>query len=176
MTINEAILKVISTQYKKDAKEAHQVVEAAGYTIEKRDGCYYVRNEKTYRYCYMINSGYYRQGARWVLYWGSMGRGSKTYYGNPEHIKFDFIHMLNKRYNYAGHGDRNACTSAAKEKWTNICRLKCMVSSKQTETELILKEMEKLQKRLIETTECKVKYETDLNNQRKEYGLKEVKR
>jgi hypothetical protein len=45
--LNEAILKVITTKYKKDAEDAHSIVKAAGYEVYKSDGCYVVRNDKT---------------------------------------------------------------------------------------------------------------------------------
>jgi hypothetical protein len=45
--LNEAIFKVITTKYKKDAEDAHRIVKAAGYEVYKSDGWYVVRNDKT---------------------------------------------------------------------------------------------------------------------------------
>lgn len=49
MTLNEAIYKVISTQFKKDMGGALAIVEQAGYKVTKWDGRFYVKNEKTGR-------------------------------------------------------------------------------------------------------------------------------
>lgn len=178
MTLNQAIAKVISNQYKKNAKEAHQIVEDAGYKIEKYDGHYRVINEKLHRYCYMVYSGHYMKGDRWVLYWGSMGYGGKVHYGDPANIVFDYERMLNTPYNHAGHTDPyndKWNKSAAMEKYVHLKHLKDDVQRQETEMTSIIKQMEGLQKRLIDATESKVKCVADLNICRKEYGLREEK-
>ena len=178
MTLNQAITKVISNQYKKNAKEAHQIVEDAGYKIEKYDGHYRVINEKLHRYCYMVYSGHYSKGDRWVLYWGSMGYGGKEHYGDPANIVFDYERMLNTPYNHAGHTDPyndKWNKSAAMEKYVHLKHLKDDVQRQEIEMASIIKQMEGLQKRLINVTESKVKCITDLSICRKEYGLKEEK-
>lgn len=173
--LNKAIATVISNKYKKDCKDAHEIVEAAGYTIEKYEGCYYVRNNHTHRYCYMVDSGSYYKGHRWVLYWGSMCHGSKVYYGDPINLPFDYVHMLDTPYNRAAYTisyDEVWNKSVAKERYICLKHLKQNVERLEEETQSILKSIAQMQKRLINTTEAKVKCVAELNACRKEYGLK----
>ena len=51
--INEAIKKVLVTQFKKDAKTEHEKVAALGYKIEKKDGFFAIYNERTKRELYI---------------------------------------------------------------------------------------------------------------------------
>ena len=46
MTLNEAIYKVIKTQFKKDMGGALAIVEQAGYKVTKWDGRFYVKNPR----------------------------------------------------------------------------------------------------------------------------------
>ena len=185
MNLKEAMIAVMTNQYKKDAKEAHQIVEAAGYTITKDNGHYYIRNEKTHRYCWMIDSGMYRRGHRWVFEWGSMSYGSKAFYiggdyraQTVEQIPFDFVTMLNKPYNHAAYTSAYTDVwnkSVAKERYNNISIQKRVIQNKKEEIDSCLKSMAALQHKLISLTEDKCKYEVELNKYRQEYGLKEAR-
>ena len=44
--LNFAIFKVLTTQFKKDAKPYHELVESFGYTIDKCDGTFRVKSKK----------------------------------------------------------------------------------------------------------------------------------
>lgn len=182
MNLQQAIIKVMTTQYKKDAKEAHQIVEAAGYTITKNNGHYYIRNEKTHRHCCIIYCGVCRQGFRYVVEWGSMGYGSKAFYvgydnkiSSIEWIPFDFVAMLNKPYNKEPYYDNVWNKSVAKERYNTIRSTRNTLQYKNEEIDKCLKEMNWLQKHLIELTEDKCKWETRLNEYLEEYGLKEIR-
>lgn len=173
--LNNAIIQVISHQYKKDVKQFHQIVEAAGYKIEKYDGCYRVSNPKTYRYCYMIDTGFYSGRERWVLYWGSHGYGSKVIYGDPINAKVDLTNMLNTPYNkWSGmtRWEQEGNHSKAMEKYVQLKNYKQSYETQIDETNKILHQISELQNRLIKETEYKVKCITKLNNYREEIGLK----
>ena len=67
--INKAIREVITTQFKKDAKESHDFLESLGYKIYKNNGSFWVKNPATdktvgisneTRLCYGRNSLYTR--------------------------------------------------------------------------------------------------------------------
>lgn len=47
--VNEAIVKVVTHQYKKDCPEAHELLKEWGYTVRKYDGSFEVMHPKTYK-------------------------------------------------------------------------------------------------------------------------------
>lgn len=55
--INKAIREVITTQFKKDAKESHELLENLGYKIYKYDGSFWVKNPKNDKTIGMGNYG-----------------------------------------------------------------------------------------------------------------------
>lgn len=97
MTLNEAIYTVLTTQYKKDAKEAHKIVENAGYTINKCSGHFEVTNPKNNRYV-RINRDYYsyRYHCGMANVWCGT-RCSEMRYERLERI--DYVNLLNTSYN-----------------------------------------------------------------------------
>lgn len=174
MTLNEAILKVISTQYKKDAKEAHQIVEDAGYTISKNYGCYYVRNPKTHRYvCLEHKDGRYYKDY-YDLNWGSMAHGNKRFNDPKDAAVFDFVNMLNKPYNRDGNPTPYTDTwnkSKAIESYSELKSLKRNIIQEENDIKSILSQIDTLQKKLIRATETKVKCAAKLDDFRKQCGL-----
>ena len=174
MTLNQAIIQVISNQFKKDAKEAHTQVEAAFYKIEKYNGHYRVTNPATHRYCYIVYSGHYMKGDRWVLYWGSTGQGRKEHYGDPADIKVDLVNMLNTPYNkymYECEWEHDGNRSEAMQKYVHLKSLKRDYQTYDVGMTQVLKDIDDLQKKLIKYTEQRVNCMTKLNNYRNEIGL-----
>ena len=175
--LNNAILQVITHQYKKDAKEYHQIVEDAGYTIDKNYGHYYVRNPKTHRYvCMEYKKGY--RNDYYELNWGSMVYGYKRFDNMPASIPFDFVAMLNKPYNRNGHYNEYSDKwnkSKAVERYVELKRLKRNLKNDEEDVETVLRQLTTLQQRLICATETKVKAAAELNSYRRECGLKERK-
>lgn len=174
MNLNDAIIQVITTKYKKDALGAHKIVEDAGYKIDKRDGRYYVSNEVTHRYCNAWLTGYDYGRQRWYFDWGSMVYARKIHYGNPSGIKVDFVNLLNTPYNREGHVsayDDKWNNSVAKEKYSRLKQLRYNVDYYSKETQKIIDEFSRLQERLIEATEDKARSVAKLDAYRKECGL-----
>ena len=101
MTINEAILKVLTAQFKKDEPEAFEMVSNHGYIISKWHGQWDIKNEATDRYLFggeeeRWNS---RRG-RYVLCLHLRCGGSTVYdkiVWNAD--KFDYVGYLNKPLN-----------------------------------------------------------------------------
>ena len=65
---NDALIKVMSTQFKKNAKAEHELVESYGYIIYKYDGSFRIRNDKTCKIISLRYTGSYRYS--WVLDYG----------------------------------------------------------------------------------------------------------
>lgn len=170
MTLNEAIIQVITNKYKKDAKEAHKIVEDAGYKINKVDGYYHVSSSSTYRYCYAFYSGHYDKGQRWCIYWGSNVRGSKIHWGDPANIKIDFTNLLNTRYNNVAH-EQSPSHSPAVEKYQSIRWKKYTIKQDEKYIQDTLNSIANLNAKLISATELKAQHEMELANLRKENGL-----
>ena len=94
--INEAIYTVLTTQYKKDAKEAHSAVEAEGYQISKFNGSWWIHNTGTGRkiYLHYVRGGYYS-----YIEGNGNGRHRKNQISYREFPKFDFVGFLDKPLN-----------------------------------------------------------------------------
>lgn len=99
--VNEAILKVMLTQYKKDAKEYHEIVEKAGYTITKYNGLYHVKNKETGKELwakkdYVWWSKY--SSRQWTIIIELNGLRVKKY-KSGQSIPLDFVSYLDKPMN-----------------------------------------------------------------------------
>ena len=70
-TLNRAMLVVLTTQYKKDALEAHKAVEEAGYVISKWNGCWHIKNLSTKK-----------------VIWADSGKYNCTIYSNRTTYRF----------------------------------------------------------------------------------------
>lgn len=163
--LNEAIIKVLNTQFKKDAKEAHELVASYGYKIYKYDGCFRIENPLTKRYVF-IDEGY--NGA-FRIHINTKERRMRRY---EDLYKFDFVNFLEKPLNvewaklywgkeYAPSRERISALSSAK--WT--------VSYREKEIKQMMKKLEDLQNELIRQVEWKEQAKRDLADLRKTYGL-----
>lgn len=103
MTLNEAILKVITTQFKKDAPEAFKFVANSGYKVYKGGGHFYVEHPITGKYVYAEHTGFgwdYNAGRYiygYYIYRGYLYRNVKWIDGTE--CKFNFVAYLMKPYN-----------------------------------------------------------------------------
>lgn len=93
MTLNEAIYMVLTTQYKKDAREAHKIVESAGYIINKNNGYFEVYNPKLNKRVHITRNFYsYRHHCGMLNVWCGIKACEMTY---EKLEKVDFVGMLN---------------------------------------------------------------------------------
>lgn len=165
--VNQAIYVVLTTQYKKDAKKAHSIVEAAGYQITKFNGDWHIRNDKTGRTVYIhypkYNSRSYRE------YIDGNGNGKKAKISR----KFNFVGYLEKplntawremkSYSFQENRYSQQATFLKSKRWNVKYHTDAIAE--------IQKKMEDLQKQLIYHAGEKVKSEQALLDVRKSLGL-----
>ena len=165
--LNEAIWKVITTQYKKDAKEAHEMVAAFGFRIWKEDGHYRVSGVD-HRVVYVSWEGYKKMDislaaihSRWV----------EIYYG--EKCKVDFVGFLSKHNNRAYQEAQwvSSQESHALLRYDRLDDTKRMIKWYVEDIEKAKKEIEALVNKVARLSESKNSYEKKLAEQRVEYGL-----
>lgn len=170
--LNREIKKVLTTQFKKDAKEAHKAVEEAGYTIYKEDGSFGVQNKAT---------------GRWVRF--SFGEYSTkiTYTGNWYGVRcnrnverdFDFVGQLEKPINKEWREAKNLVYCPTQVKYEELMSKRWNVKYHADEIRLIQekrikelqRQMEELQRSLIYHVENRAKDQQALDQYRKELGL-----
>ena len=166
MELNEAIYKVISTQFKKDMGEALKIVEGAGYKVSKWDSRFYVKNEKTGRELCLRNTynGYAVHGNGYV----------KCKFNWDKTCPMDLVAYLEKPFNdewYKVQAMRSDWRSPTYYKCHRLKDAKWYIEYKKNDIKNINNEITKLQQRLEEAIRSQVKYEQNLVNIRKELGL-----
>ena len=165
--LNKIIVKVMSTQFKKDAKEAHTAVEAAGYQIEKYNGSFMIINPETGRTVYIQ---YPKCGYGRAKIFGDY-RWKKSMEWKDE--KFDFVGFLNKPINEAWHKAQwSTVFNPVMEKYSKLKSARWNVQYHESEIEKIEKEMKKLQERLMYHAVQKDKDLQNLANVKRELGIK----
>lgn len=143
--LRDAIITVLTSQYKYDAPEAFKTVKRAGYEVYKTDHKWVVRNPETYKTVYLS----YR-GDKLMLF---TGRGDID--------KVDIIAYLNKPYNR----DKEAYPyEPSRTKVRDIWWAKRYV---QTSAE----EVERLEKQLAKARKAFVENNVELTKRRMRYGL-----
>ena len=175
--LNKAIWTVLTTQFKKDAKEAFKMVEENGYDVYKNGwGTWSIANPTTKRSLYI---GYGKYGSRATLYCGNHTTLTKTWrtISSKEERevaeKFDFVNCLNTPVNVTYY-EMRMDESRESKALLNYYKLKSAKSSINYESEdidRIQKKIAELQADLIRATEKKVKADMKLNEVRKELGL-----
>ena len=168
--INEAIYTVLTTQYKKDAKEAHSAVEAEGYEVYKFNGSWWIHNSETGRKLYLQSS---RNGYSRYIEGNGNGRHRKNQLSYREFPKFDFVGFLDKPLNTEWaemHSYRHG-ENRFKQSKEALDSARWMVTYHNGHIDDIQKELADLQKQLIYHTEQKVKAEQKLVETRKNLGL-----
>jgi hypothetical protein len=166
MELNEAIYKVIKTQFKKDMGDALKVVEEAGYTVKKWDSRFYVKNPNTGRELCL------REG------WGKYkvcGNGSeKCAFRFEDVCRMDFVGYLEKPFNYAWYKVQDMqreWRSATWYKWDRLRSAKFNIMYEKDEIAKVKQDIANLQARLEQAIRSQVKYEQNLIAVRKELGL-----
>lgn len=181
--VNRAIIKVCTTQFKKDAKAEHELLEGYGYQIYKLNGRFSIQSPNrtvsieyvgNYRHNYKVVFGYYHVHYKYF----------KTY---EDLFKFDFVNCLNtpinteyynlKQYEegWGGINDKHAKYEQIRNKLHN---LKWNITWYNREVEDVQKKIESLQKQILSAQkdmlrykENAVKADVELVAYRKELGL-----
>ena len=172
--LNEAIWTVLTTQFKKEAKEAFKTVKENGYEVYKNGcGTWTVHNPHTRRSIHIEYGRYYR---RTTLFHGYYTTQSRTWKDATEErvvaTKFDFVNCLktyqnDEYYRTVNKDDR----STAKKKYERLTGAKWSVKYENDRIAKIQADIAKLQAELIKATENKVKDEMTLKQVRQELGL-----
>lgn len=166
MTLNEAIYKVIGTQFKKDMGEALEIVEKAGYKVSKWDSRFYVKNTNTGREVCL------REGYKGYKVCGN---------GDVKHLipwdgvcRMDLVGYLEKPFNrewYKVQAMRSDWRSATWYKWDRLRSARYDIRYADKELANIKRDIANLQARLERTLVEKVKREQRLAEMCKELRL-----
>lgn len=167
--LNKAIRTVLTTQYKKQAKEAFQMVEDAGYEIYKIGGDWRVKNNKTGRVVYL------EDGIRRTNIWHGNRWENKTQCKDTTKMRlFDFVGALEKPLNkdyYTSIAFTYENQSKALERYDELKSARRGVEWYDGDIDAIKKQMQKLQDELVRKAQYKLEAEQKLKNVRKELGL-----
>lgn len=173
--LNKAIWTVLTTQFKKEAKEAFKTVQDNGYEVYKNGcGTWTVGNPHTKKF---IHIEYGKYNYRTCLFYGNYTTQSKTWKtAEQERIvaeKFDFVNCLRTPQNSAYYEARSKCyeESRAKQQYNELKSAKWSLDYENKRIAKIQADIAKLQAELISATESKVKDEMRVQNKRKELGL-----
>lgn len=174
--LNKAIWTVLSTKFKKEAKEAFKMVEAAGYEVYKNGcGTWTVRNNHTGKSIMLEYLSSYRTPGR--LYFGDYGRHSRSIRSDEWTVvatKFDFVNCLktprNRAYEEACDA-QNFRSSKAVAKYGEIKNKKWNIDYDERCIADIQKKIQDLQRDMMRYTEYKVNSQRALAQLRREYGL-----
>ena len=173
MTINEAIAKVMQTQFKKDMGEALEIVEAAGFVVRKIDGGYEVFNPETKRELFI---GGRKRGYRVYVYTGTYnGRRVDVDYRNPLLTKIDYEGFLRKPYNHDWYkvvSKAQEWRSETRQKYERLQDAKNFVKWEKVDIERTKKKIEELQKELFDDMRRELEAEKRLESIRKELNLR----
>lgn len=174
MTINEAIAKVMTTQFKKDMGEALEIVKTAGFQVEKWDGEWMVRNPETNR-TVVIKSNNYRA---WIEY-GSVRTLRKEVNIRKgldlDEVRFDFEGCLRKPLNrdwYYLENERRNNRSATMVKYDNLDWKKKALKWRREDVEKTKQKIEALQRELFVEMRNVINAEQELEKLRKDLKLK----
>lgn len=176
MTLNEAVYRVITTQFKKNMDGADKVVEEAGYRVIKTDGRFAVRTVRNNGRCRDIEFGETSRGYKLIAWNGDMQRVYR-YATLDELKKFNFEAFLNApinvayaearvldEYRFGGYTD-------TQRKMGRLRDVKAYIRYKVDDIEKYKKQIADLQEKIEDAIRRQVQYEGDLRNLRKEYGL-----
>lgn len=165
--INEAIFKVLTTKYKKDAKDAFKLVDEAGYRSFKEGGRFEVYNPETDRHIYVTEA--YRR-SYYTVHTGMYMRQTTNFRREADMKAMDFVNCLEKPVNTEFYREvpRGRAAGVYESK---IKMPRRMVKSYEDDIESCQKQIEKLQQRIIYATERKAKYEMEIREAKKELGI-----
>ena len=171
MTTNEAIYKVITTKYKKDAQEAHAILKALGLEVYKSEGSFLVKHPKTYkRVEYSFQTG--------TIFLFTCGNGTSRIKDRGD-CKIDFMKYLETPWNKA-HGEildsqswyyTRYQRSKAIQKFNQIKETRVKIKEAGARIEKIKSQIEHLQNLLVDENLSKARYENDLATLIESFGL-----
>lgn len=166
--LNEAIYTVITTQYKKDAKDAHDLVSSYGFDIWKYDGHYNVGCKETHKSVFVSS-----QGRRYTTFYLDGRPSPYKRLEEGQECKINFVYFLTKPKNVeymtlCWNEDRE---SEAVSKYDNIRHAKHMAESYAEDVRKAKAKIDSILKDIEHYTEMKLRYEKDLADLRVKYGL-----
>lgn len=168
MTINEAILKVITSQFKKDEPEAFKTVEKAGYRVYKVDGHFVVKNGETGRY--VTTNGHTPRYFGGGVYGYFVDRGwhyKQVAIAMGTRLKFDFVGCLEKPYPEY----RRPVARPTIEKYRKLQDAKRSVNYADERIEELQKKIQRLTDELVSAAEYRNQREHNLAIVKREIGL-----
>ena len=184
--LEDAINKVLFTQFKKDAKEAHKLVESYGFKIDKYDGFFGVKNPETYKTLRLTEYN----GRRNICVIEIGTHKGLTYEEFFNHkLNIDCIKFLNTPYNYDWQyvKNRDACEDgssreayhptwdkkeALREARWNVAYHKRNIERYTKEIDELMEKIKEAQKDMVRNVKDVAYYEAKLENLREELGLK----
>lgn len=165
--LNKAILEVCLTQYKKDAKEAHKLVESAGFSIRKEDGQFVVSNSSNYKEVRVT-----RKYRKIVVYSNSWRSTAFPVENNTYDVKFNFYDYLTKPRNETYY--INYTYAPSQDKYRILKSAKWDVDYYDKRVTSIQKQIETLQKDLVYAVEHRTEAKARYESRRKDLGLKKI--
>lgn len=184
--LEDAINKVLFTQFKKDAKEAHALVESYGFKIDKYYGFFGVKNPETYKTLRLEECNGWR--GMWIRETGTR-KGVTDEELRAKKLNIDVIKFLNTPYNLDWEyvENRDACEDGSSanayhptwDKMEELRRLRRNVNDSKDSVKRYKEEIEQhmekikwLQGQIERDTRFEYGFENRLNELREEYGLK----
>lgn len=170
--LNQAIWYVITTDKpKKEMKDTVRLLKKAGYEVYKCDTHQWgVRNHKANR---CVSAEYRRWKSEWVV-WNSHRREIAVKLGHDP--KIDFVGLLEKPLNleWERRPERvyDGLRSRALKRYEKLQQKKRYVRYDEDDIKRTQQKIEELQKQLIREVEGKVRSQAELDNYRKEIGLR----
>ena len=166
--VNKAIAQVLTTQFKKEAKEAFLIVKEAGYEVDKWDKKWHVRNRKVDRVVYIDRErwNYDKHYPEYVI-WHSGGSSTLA-----DLSKFDFVGCLDKPVNKVWREMRGYEHQNKFQAWSRKLKsARWSVKYHTDNIDSIQKHIEGLQKELMYHVKEQTRAEAELKQVRAELGL-----
>lgn len=172
--LNKAIWKVLVTKFKKDAKEAFEMVQDNGYEVCKNGcGTWTVTNPQTKKFIYLSYRNSYR--IKSILYYGNYTSQSVQIGYKEENTiaaEFDFVNCLATPINKVWEEmRRKANISKSLEAYNKLESAKWRRDYEEKQIEWLQAEIAKLQKELVRHAGFKVEAEQKVTEVRRELGL-----
>ena len=176
--VNEAIYTVLTSEYKKDAPEAFELVKKMGYDYTKFDrGIFEVYNPVTKRRIHLKEGGYYRNYYVKVVF-GYYERQTKMFEGDDRKLdakeKFDYVGCLEKPINKTWYDMQNGYNTGkmtALEKYNDLQHMKRMAAIYAEDVDKIKKQINDLQDKLLRYAGYQRDAEQELKARKQELGL-----
>lgn len=165
--VNAAIRTVLTTQFKKNCKDAHKLVESCGYEISKNCGDWEIRNNVTKR-CVCLGS---------YIHFNPYQNGLRN--RRPNIDKFDFVGCLEKPYNKDYWNDvlgYQRGESKSVRRYESLRFDRWCAGRNSEKVRETLAEIEVLQRKLIDLVRDEQTSWDRYNESRKRLGLKERRR